>query len=85
LGSVDDGDTERMCVRVDFWDRVLVKLDTLNLATEDRSRIEKAITSVVSRPSDDEASSFWKEREEYIAASVELFKRFRLLRLLGRK
>lgn len=65
LGSVDEGDREKLWLRVDFWDGLLAKLDQLELTHRERAKIEESIGRVVSRVPDDEAAAFRKEREEY--------------------
>src|ERR1041385_1799353 len=47
LGSVDEGDRERLCIRVNFWDHLLPILDRLRIDPTERSKIEAAIESSV--------------------------------------
>lgn len=77
LGSVDEGDRERLGIRVNFWDRVVAKLDQLKLQPVERTKIEEAIALMVSRASEDEAATFRKERDEYRKAMVALFRSLR--------
>jgi hypothetical protein len=63
LGSVDDGDREKLWLRVDFWDKVVRKLDGLQLTPRDREKIEKSIGRMVSRVPEREAA---QEREAEI-------------------
>lgn len=65
LGSVDEGDRERLCVRVNFWDRLLRCLDQLQIDPAERTKIEASIERVVSRASEDEATQFRAERDRY--------------------
>ncbi len=74
LGSVDEGDTERLCVRVDFWDHVVANLDRLRLVPAERTKIEGSINRVVSRPTDDEATQFRKERKAFMESSGKAFR-----------
>ncbi len=80
LGSVDEGDRERLCVRVDFWDDVLAKLDRLKLDSAERTRIEESIGLIVSRAPEDEVAAFKKEREAFLEASAQLFRRLGMMR-----
>ena len=66
LGSFDEGNREKLWVRVDFWDGVLAKLDRLGLGTAERTKIEKSIGRIVARVSEEEATAFKKEREAFI-------------------
>src|SRR5687767_6355412 len=74
LGSVDEADRGRLCVRVDFWDHVLAKLDGLQLDSAERTKIQESIGLIVSRAPEDEVVAFKKEREAFIEKSVELFR-----------
>lgn len=80
LGSVDEGDRERLCVRVDFWDEVLAKLDQQQLDPAARSKIEESIGLIVSRAPEDEVEAFKKERDAFIEKSVEVFRRLGRMR-----
>jgi hypothetical protein len=65
LGSVDEGDRERLCVRVNFWDRLRRCLDQLQIDAPERTKIEASIERVVSRAAEDEAAQFRVDRDKY--------------------
>lgn len=84
MGSLHEGDREKLWLRVDFWDAIAPKLDRLQLTRRERARIEESIGLVVSRVPDEEAAAFKKEREEYWRQTEQLF-RLRELLSLARK
>lgn len=84
LGSLDEGDREKLWLRVDFWDLVSAKLDKLELTSRERTKIEKAIDLVVSRVPEDEVAAFKKERKEYWEITARLFRMAELMRALQR-
>ena len=73
LGSLDEGDREKVWLRVDFWDEVLRKLDGLQLPPRDRKKIEESIARVVSRVPQQDAAVFKKERQKYREKKAQLF------------
>jgi hypothetical protein len=83
LGSFDEGDRDKLWLRVDFWDFVSAKLDRLPLARRERARIEEAIGKVVSRVPLEEVAEFKKERNEYRKQKAQVFQRLEVLRMLG--
>ena len=88
LGSLDEKDREKMWQRVDFWDLVGPKLDSLQLTKRQRTRIEESISVVVARVSDEEAAAFRLERArdlKELEALIELRNMFaNLSRIFGR-
>ena len=82
LGSLDEGDREKLWLRVDFWDAVSAKLDRLQLTRRERAKIEESIGFVVLRVPDEEASAFKREREEYWEKTAQLFRLSELMRQL---
>jgi hypothetical protein len=75
LGSFNEGDRDKVWLRVDFWDFVSTKLDRLPLARRERARIEESIGKVVSRAPLEEAAKFKKERNEYQKQKAQIFQR----------
>lgn len=65
LGSLDEGDREKLWLRVDFWDGVEAKLDQLNLFPRERAKIEHSIGLIVERVPADEVAKFKREREAW--------------------
>ena len=80
LGSLDEGDREKLWLRVDFWDVVSAKLDQLHLGRRERTTIEESISKMVTRVPEEEAASFKKERQEYRAKRAQLFRTLELMR-----
>lgn len=80
LGSVDDGNREKLWARVEFWDGVLLKLDQLRLGSAERSKIEASIEKIIARVPEGEAAAYRARREAY---RVELMRRIEVLRGLG--
>jgi hypothetical protein len=82
LGSLDEGDREKLWLRVDFWDAVVRKLDGLHLNPRDRDKIEKSIGRIVSRVPEHEAAVFKKERQKYREKKAQLIEMAQLMRWL---
>jgi hypothetical protein len=63
LGRVFEGDTTRECVRVDFWDDAMPKLNALPMSPAERAKIIKSIEAVVPQLPRGQAARFRKERD----------------------
>lgn len=72
LGSLNEGDREKMWLRIDFWDRVRPKLDQLNLLPRERAKIEQSISLVVAPASAEEVAVFEKEAEAWLRGLEQL-------------
>lgn len=72
LGSLNEGDREKMWLRIDFWDRVRPKLDQLNLFHSERAKIERSISLVVDPVSVEERAAFEKERAAWLRGLEQL-------------
>jgi hypothetical protein len=84
LGSLDEGDREKLWLRVDFWDAVTVKLDRLQLTRRERAKIEESISLVVTRVPEDQAATFRRERDEYWQEFEQLTRLRNMMSMLGR-
>lgn len=76
-----------MWQRVDFWDLVEPKIDSLQLTKRQRSRIEESISVVVARVFEEEAAAFRLKRArdfKELEALIELRNMFaNLSRIFG--
>lgn len=74
LGSLDEGDREKLWLRVDFWDGVHAKLDQLNLFPRERAKIEQSIGVVVEQVPAEEAAAFKREWDAWWRGLEELIR-----------
>ncbi len=74
LGSLDEGNREKLWLRVDFWDVVSAKLDRLQLKAAERTKLEDEIGRVVARVPEDEVVAFKKARQEWWEGLQELMR-----------
>ena len=72
LASLNEGDREKMWLRIDFWDRVRPVLIKLNLLPRERAKIEQSISLLVAPASAEEVAGFEKEAEAWLRGLEQL-------------